>query len=67
MKHLTNIIVSNLGVDYTKEDPIVQNGHDFIVYKKFQEDFFIIMKDNGILSDVLTSNEDVTNWINNNA
>lgn len=64
MKHLTNIIVSNLGVDYTKEDPIVQNGHEFIVYKKFEEDFFIVMKNNGELSQVLTSNEDVTNWIN---
>lgn len=64
MKHLTNIIVSNLGVDYTKEDPIVQNGHEFIVYKKFEEDFFIVMKNNGELSQVLISNEDVTNWIN---
>lgn len=64
MKHLTNIIVSNLGVDFTNEDPIVQNGHEFIVYKKFQEDFFIVMKNNGELSEVLTSNEDVTNWIN---
>lgn len=67
MKHLTNIIVSNLGIDFTSEDPIVQNGHEFIVYKKFQEDFFIIMKNNGELSQVLTSNEDVTNWINNHA
>lgn len=65
MKHLTNIIVSNLGVDFTKEDPIVQNGHDFTVYKKFQEDFFIVMKDENELSEVLTSSEDVTNWINN--
>jgi len=64
MKHLTNIIVSNLGVDYTKEDPIVQNGHEFIIYKKFEEDFFIVMKNNGELSQVLISNEDVTNWIN---
>jgi hypothetical protein len=64
MKHLTNIIVSNLGVDYTKEDPIVQNGHEFTVYKKFEEDFFIVMKNNGELSQVLISNEDVTNWIN---
>lgn len=64
MKHLTNIIVSNLGVDYTKENSVVQNGHDFIVYKKFQEDFFIIMKDNSELSEVLISNDDVTNWIN---
>jgi hypothetical protein len=67
MKHLTNIIVSNLGVDYTKEDSIVQNGHDFIVFKKFQEDFFIIMKDSNELSELLTSNEDVTNWINTHA
>jgi hypothetical protein len=67
MKHLTNIIVSNLGVDYTKEDSIVQNGHDFIVFKKFQEDFFIIMKDSNELSELLTSNEDVTNWINSHA
>jgi hypothetical protein len=65
MKHLTNIIVSNLGVDYTKENFIVQNGHDFIIYKKFEEDFFIVMKDNNELSEVLISNEDVTNWINN--
>lgn len=65
MKHLTNIIVSNLGVDFTNGDPIVQNGHEFIVYKKFQEDFFIVMKNNGELSQVLTSNEDVINWINN--
>lgn len=64
MKHLTNIIVSNLGVDFTKEDPIVQNGHEFIIHKKFEEDFFIVMKNNGELSQVLTSNEDVTNWIN---
>lgn len=65
MKHLTNIIVSNLGVDFTKEATIVQNGHEFIIHKKFQEDFFIIMKNSGELSEVLTSNEDVTNWINN--
>jgi hypothetical protein len=64
MKHLTNIIVSNLGADFTKEDTIVQNGHDFIVYKKFEEDFFIVMKDNSELSEVLISNDDVTNWIN---
>jgi hypothetical protein len=67
MKHLTNIIVSNLGVDFTKEDSIVQNGHDFIIFKKFQEDFFIVMKDNDELSELLTSNEDITNWINNHA
>jgi hypothetical protein len=65
MKHLINIIVSNLGVDFTKEDTIVQNGHEFVIYKKFGEDFFILMKNNGELSEVLTSNEDVTNWINN--
>lgn len=64
MKHLNNIIVSNLGVDFNIQDPIVQNGHEFIIYKKFQEDFFIVMKNNGELSEVLTSNEDVTNWIN---
>jgi len=67
MKHLTNIIVSNLGVDFTKEDSIVQNGHDFIIFKKFQEDFFIVMKDNDELSELLTSNQDITNWINNHA
>lgn len=65
MKHLTNIIVSNLGVDFTKGDLIVQDGHEFIVHKKFQEDFFIVMKNHGELSEVLTSNEDVINWINN--
>ena len=65
MKHLTNIIVSNLGVDYTKEPTIIQNGHEFAIYKKYQEDFFIIMKDGGQLSEVLTSNEDIINWINN--
>lgn len=65
MKHLINIIVSNLGADFTKQEDKIQNGHDFIVYKKFEEDFFIVMKDNNELSEVLTSNEDVTNWINN--
>jgi hypothetical protein len=65
MKHLTNIIVSNLGIDYTKENTVTQNGHDFIIYKKFEEDFFIVMKDNSTLSEVLISNDDVTNWINN--
>ena len=67
MKHLTNIIVSNLGIDFTKGEHIVQNGHDFIIFKKFEEDFFMVMKDNSELSEVLISNDDVTNWINNNA
>lgn len=65
MKHLINIIVSNLGVDYTIKSILVQDGHDFIVYKKYEEDFFIVMKNSAELSEVLTSNEDVTNWINN--
>lgn len=67
MKHLINIIVSNLGSDFTNEGITTENGHDFNVYKKFKEDFFIIMKDNSELSEVLTTNEDVTNWINNHA
>lgn len=65
MKHLINIIVSNLGDGYTNEETLVQNGHDFTIYKKYQEEFYIVMKNDYELSEVLISKDDVTNWINN--
>ena len=65
MKHLTNIILGTLGNGYTNEGSLVQNGHDFTIYKKYQEEFYIVMKNCYELSEVLTSNDDVKNWINN--
>lgn len=67
MKELTNIIDQTLGVDRILHAAYPLNDSTFTIYKEYQGDKIMIIKDYNSISPLFNNLIEATAWINNNS
>lgn len=67
MKELTNIVSNLLGSDHTIENSYYNNNNHFYIYKKYEGDQCLVIKNFTELSPLLDNLIEANNWVNNNS